>query len=416
MQKGQIDTGVLRNFFDRIKDIGIIQRFFFWRKFLDSYILESYSELAKIESFLDETDKGERELIEEKRKLENSNDVLKGKIEEKTKVLFEKDKDISSLKKDIQTLIEDKKSLSNKLTEYRTNEGKNRDEFERRITEMAEMKKHYDELIKKIRDERENEIRQEQLKRENNWKEHESKVEETIRSVCSKYTVEYVPKNKYPHKGAPDNSIMIAGEYIIFDAKAPKADKPDQFRNYIKEQAEKLSKYARQDNVKKDIFLVVPTNTIESFPQKHINLGNYRVYIIAMDSIEPVILAMKMIENYQNVAELSPEEREKISQVIGRFANTAKRRIQIDHFFAEQSIKDLMECNSLPDEIRSGAVLVEKNTKLNPPQQRRSKETNLNTLLKYSKDIDKEGRHANINMDVDPKKIHDIPLDKKKRN
>jgi len=404
---GRINTVALKSFFDRIKSIGIIQRIFFWRKFLDSYVYDAYSELGKIESFIDDVEGGAEKIIEEKRNLEKQNENFKGKNEEL-------EKRISNMEKDYQILSEKKTELEKELGKFRNNEEKNKEEFEKKMTRIEEVKNHYDEQIKELKEERENEIRKEHEKRENIWKEHETRVEETIKAICSRNTIEHISKEKFPHTGAPDNCVLIAGQYIIFDAKAPKSEDPKQFKSYVKEQAEKLVKYAKHDDVKNDMFLVVPTNTIDEFSEKFVRLGDYRVYIVSIDSLEPILLSLRAIENYEEFADLSPEDRENISKVIGRLANTAKRRIQIDQFFAEQSISDLKECNRLPEEIKKNAVEVERSGKLNPPQQRRAKELTITNLTKFATDMKKEASHVNINTDVDPKKIEEIPLSKKK--
>ena len=49
-----------------------------------------------------------------------------------------------------------------------------------------------------------------------NWKNHEDDVKQTIKTICSKHTIEYI--DKVPFKGAPDNTLKICGEFIVFDA------------------------------------------------------------------------------------------------------------------------------------------------------------------------------------------------------
>ncbi len=135
-----------------------------------------------------------------------------------------------------------------------------------------------------------------------------------------------------PFRGSPDNCLEICDEYIIFDAKCPSNDDLVSFPKYIRVQTETVKKYACQEKVKKDIFLVVPSNTIHTIEQHVYNMGDYTVYIITKDSLEPVILAMKRIEDYEFVNQLSPDERDNICRVIGKFAHTTKRKIQIDQF------------------------------------------------------------------------------------
>src|SRR3989338_492296 len=51
-------------------------------------------------------------------------------------------------------------------------------------------------------------------------------------------------------------------------AKSPESDDLSNFPLYIKTQAENQKKYAIQENVKKEVFLVVPSNTVEGTTKK----------------------------------------------------------------------------------------------------------------------------------------------------
>ena len=162
--------------------------------------------------------------------------------------------------------------------------------------------------------------------------------------LCQTHLVDYI--EEVPFKGKPDNTINICDEYIIFDAKSPANDDLTNFPKYIKRETDNLKKYASQESVKKEIFLVVPSNTIGHISQLTYNLGDYKVYVISIDSLEPIILSLKKIEEYEFAEQLSPEERENICRVIGRFAHTTKRKIQIDQFFANQFIELLVKCKN----------------------------------------------------------------------
>ena len=63
------------------------------------------------------------------------------------------------------------------------------------------------------------------------------------------------------------------------------------------------------------------------------NMGDYNVFMVTLDSLETIILSLKNIEEYEFAEQLSPEERDNICRIIGKFAHTTKRRIQLDGFF-----------------------------------------------------------------------------------
>ena len=228
------------------------------------------------------------------------------------------------------------------------------------------------------------------------WSEHETAVEKKIKQLCQTHLIKYV--EKVPFKGSPDNTIEICDEFIIFDAKSPANKDLNNFPKYIKDQTDGLKKYADKPNVRKEIFLVVPSNTIEIIPQLTFNMASYNVYIITLDSLEPIILSLKKIEEYEFAEQLSPEQRDNICRVIGRFAHTTKRKIQIDQFFANEFIELLVKCkNDLPEDLLKSVIEFEKAEKLNPPIEKRSKQI-------LTKDL--KQKNDSINAEAQVRKIH----------
>ena len=109
-------------------------------------------------------------------------------------------------------------------------------------------------------------------------------------------------------------------------------------------------------------------------------------------ALEPIILSLKRIEDYEFVKQLSPEERDNICRVIGKFAHTTKRKIQIDQFFATEFLELLARCkNDLPEDILKQVIEFEKAERLNPPSEKKTKQI----LTKELQD-----KHAAINAEA----------------
>jgi hypothetical protein len=220
-------------------------------------------------------------------------------------------------------------------------------------------------------------------------------VQGKIKLLCQKHTLNYI--EKAPFRGEPDNTLLICDEFVVFDAKSPAGEDLKNFPLYLRAQAEAARKYAKIEGVKKDVFLVIPTNTLHSVTQFVYNMADYDVYVVSVDVLEPLILALCKIEDYEFAEQLSPEERENICRIIGKFAHLSKRRIQIDTFFARQFIELAYKCeNSLPADIHEKVLEFEKSEKLNPPQEKRAKAIN-------TKELDAE--HNKIETEVSAKGI-----------
>jgi hypothetical protein len=94
---------------------------------------------------------------------------------------------------------------------------------------------------------------------------------------------------------------------------------------------------------------------------------------------------------------LTPDERENICRIIGKFAHTAKRRIQIDHFFARQFLDILTKCDSdVPSDLLQKAVEFEKAEKLNPPQEKRAKQLPSKELITDTGKIQREAEAKDV--------------------
>jgi hypothetical protein len=301
------------------------------------------------------------------------------------------------------------------LAQFRQNEQERMREHDARVTELVALKKQLEDDRLRVQAERDAEIRLKFTQMEQTWKKHEEAVEQTLQSICQRHTLEYCDKEKFPVAGKkPDNAILICEQYVIFDAKSPKnSEELGNFPQYIKSQAEAAKKYAKEDNVKKDIFLVVPANTVEFLDEFHMDMADYQVYVVTHDCLEPIVLALKKIEDYQFVDQLSPEDRENICHVIGKFAHATKRRIQIDNYFSNEFISLLQSCDILPDEIKNKVVDYEKAEKMNPPMEKRKKLIPIKELEHEVKVIGKEAEAREIDVTaVTKEKLENIPLDK----
>ncbi|MDC3395025.1 hypothetical protein OAX10_01600 [Flavobacteriales bacterium] len=250
----------------------------------------------------------------------------------------------------------------------------------------------------RLNDERvkETEVRLEKMKW--TWGEHEKDVENHLQLICRNHVIKYISQEDFPHpRNKPDNSIEIMDQLIVFDAKSPANDDLSNFPKYIKLQTESLKKYAKHDDVKKDLFLVIPSNTLHVINQFTYNIGDYNVYIITKDALEPIILSLKKIEEYEFADKLSPEERDNVCRIIGKFAHTTKRRIQIDQFFAEEFLDTLNKAGTqLPREILESVIQFENAEKLNPPMEKRKKQILTKDLKAKSEEIKKEIELRNI--------------------
>jgi hypothetical protein len=377
----------LREFFDSIKNTGFWQRIFGWRR-ITNLSYDAYKEFNELVDSLDHIVKEVDQARNSITALNKDKDYLNL---EKTKL----EKEFVLVKDRLDRLNEEIKKLRDENTIFKQTEADQiKDYDEKAKTLSAITKRIQDERQKEQDDRRQSEIKQIESMKET-WLKHQDNVKNSIKLICEKHTIQYL--EKVPFKGSPDNTIRLCDEYFIFDAKSPSSDDLQNFPIYIKNQTESVKKYIKEENVRKDIFLVIPSNTVDVVGSFVYNMADYTVYIVTIDVLEPLILALKKIEDYEFVNQLSPEERENICRIIGKFAHMTKRRIQVDQFFAWEFLDALTKCKSgLPKEILDKVIEFEKAEKMNPPQERRAKQILDKDLVLDGEKIQKEAEAKGI--------------------
>jgi hypothetical protein len=352
----------LNQLLEKIKTIGLFERIFSWKSIkILSY--DAYDEFNSIDEIIQENKTKLEEIKHKKQLLEKdleNNKINLQEIKTDNKIKDEK----------IDNITKENNNLNKKITEFEKDYENYKNTYENAINN-AETRK------KEIEDERLKEQEQKFQEMKETWKEHEKNVEEKLKLICKHNSLEYISKEKVKFKGKPDNTIKIGEQYIIFDAKSPANNNLDNFPNYLKEQAKKINKYINEKDVRKSIYLVVPHNTIEKLNNKLkefcINISNYKVYIISIDSLEPIIESLIEITNYKYTDQLSPEERDKISEIIGRFAHSTKRKIHIDNYMNQNFLEILDSCNDLDKNTKEKSIEYEKSYILNPSKDQKGK-------------------------------------------
>ena len=286
----------------------------------------------------------------------------------------------------------DRNSLKSENIAYQKAEEGRQKEVSKSIASALTLQKSLEDEKSRLNDERVQEKEDALKKMKLKWSDHEKDVQNHLQLICRNNLITYVSQEDFPHpRNKPDSSIEIMDQLIVFDAKSPANDDLSNFPKYIKNQTENLKKYAKHDNVKNDLFLVIPSNTLEVIDQFHYNIGDYNVYIISKDALEPVVLSLKKIEEYEFADKLSPEDRDNVCRIIGKFAHTTKRRIQVDEFFAREFLDTLSKAGSqLPRDILENVIKFENAEKLNPPMEKRNKKILTKDLKQQVDKLEKE--------------------------
>lgn len=289
--------------------------------------------------------------------------------------------------KKILEINKEREQLQTELISLKSLEPSRQTDYLKNIERLNLAFEHVESEHMKLQQEKELEVAERQQYLKESWARHENAVAEKIKRLSEFLGLDYVDKEKFPFKGKPDNSLKVANEFLIFDAKSPLGLDLSHFPKYIKDQAEAAKKYTKIDGIKKDIFFVVPVSAIESIPEVYLAMGDYRVFIITMEAILPILLQIKKVSEIEFTQTLSPVDRDKICAIIGNMSYALKRRVQIDQFMANEFFSILLNAKNLPEDIQRGVNEVTASSKINPPFDKRSKQIDIFELQQESTKI-----------------------------
>ena len=339
----------------------------------------------------------EKEIVLKETKLNNLEReiaVLIAKTESFEKIKNEK----TQIEERLKQIENERNFLKNDNIKYQKSEESRQKETTKSIAATITLQESLEKEKERLNDERVQEKESYLNEMKLTWSKHERDVQNHLQSICKNNIIKYISQEEFPHdRNKPDNSIEILDQLIVFDAKSPANEDLSNFPKYIKNQTENLKKYAKHEDVKNDLFLVIPSNTLEVIDQFHYNLGDYNVFVITKDALEPIILSLKKIEDYEFADKLSPEDRDSVCRIIGKFAHSTKRRIQIDEFFAREFIDTLSKAGTqLPREILENVIKFENAEKLNPPIEKRNKSILTKDLIDKVDELENEMKVRDI--------------------
>jgi hypothetical protein len=403
----------LKKFFDTFLHLGFFQRLFGW-KHVRSLSYDAYQQYRSMVGELAErarvAEQDRRSIDRLNQEVAHLHDRHAALEKELRSTIQEQTFEIRRLNEHAERMNRDRSQLERELAALKESDAGRRADYEKRALTLDTIQRRTSEerRIELEERQRREEERLRQMKEQ--WSRHQEEVRTTIRMICQRHTIEYV--DSVPFKGTPDNTVCIAGEYVVFDAKSPASDDLRHFPAYIKSQADSVRKYAREEGVRKEIFLVIPQSTAPVIEQSCYNMAEYSVYVVTPNALEPIILSLKRLEEYEFVSQLSPEERDNLCRLIGKFVHVAKRRIQVDHFFAWEFLDVLTRSEAyLPHDMLEKVVEFERSEKLNPPQERRSKQILTKELESDTERIRKEAEAKDITFPPSLKaELRSLPL------
>lgn len=371
----------LRRFFDEFRNLSFWQRLFSWKN-VRALSYAAYEDLARLGEQLKHYEDESESFRHQRALLLQERDSFQKQLVEAKESFVKLDSKIQHLDQEVKRIQLEKQDLQQKVVLAEQREHQRRKEHDQSVHEFLALKQSVERERAEMKEKALREVAERNEQMKETWKRHEDTVQNAIKSICQRHAIEYIAN--VPFKGKPDNVISICGDYIVFDAKSPAAsDDLTNFNTYIRAQAEAAIKYTSCDSVRKEIYLVVPSNTLEVLKSRRFDLGNYTVTVLTVDALEPVIESLKKLEEYEFAEQLRPEDRQSICRVVGSYIYMTKRRIQVDQDFNSHAFELLSRTNrEIPEVMQEEISKHEKAMKINPAADRRSKAISQEVLEK----------------------------------
>jgi hypothetical protein len=365
---------------------------------------------AKINDFENKNEKLNGEISDFKVSQGSHVSALAGVEKSKKDAIELLNKSIVENQKRFDKLQFEKDTLAESVAQHQEADEQKAKEYERRVEAINTLREGIEKDKERERREKEAAEAARLQAMKETWARHEERIEEKIQQLCQRHTIDYIGKEKYPHKGKPDNCITICDQLIIFDSKSPQNDDLSHFPTYIRKQSDDVKKYASQEGVRNEIYLVIPGNAAAVVEETYFDKGSYKVFVITEEALEPIFLTLKRIEDYEFADKLDPADRDKITTILGKMVHGVKRRIQVNQFLNTHDIAVLIEAEGLPKDIFEGAQKVERGTRLNPPREVSTKTIPINELTKDSSKLNQRAIAQGINTKADFAEINKVPL------
>ncbi len=308
---------------------------------------QKLSELAKIHSEFDREKKERSEL------------------EGKGKSMFVEN---TNYKNDIATLRKENAQLQEKISKYEAEKKQNEEKQEELIKKLSHAHEKFESEQKRVIQEDEEDRKKSLEERDRMWNDHENSVLSLLRETCQKPGIafRFFDNNNLPEgfhgQFKPDFLVEFMGQYLYLDAKVSRSENLETYlKTQFKSTAEKLNKF--EGKIYKNVFFIVPTNAIPSIKKRMETIEGFNFFVISPEAIEPVLFAYKRITEYEGIEDFDPEEREKIVEVLANFEHFIKNQNTVNILFAQKAFDILQKKEVLSEDFLKQFELELKNLK-----------------------------------------------------
>ncbi len=255
----------------------------------------------------------ERELEAEKKE--------KHELSGKNKQLFA---EREQLKAELNATAKERDNLRTTVTKFEAKREQQEKDADDRIRDLKASQESLDKERERVIHEDEERTKEMEEERDRVWNDHENAVVAQLSDLCKQpqfqfktYSNTRLPDD-FDGSLKPDFLLEFLDQYVIFDAKASKAQSLQTYIDEaVKKTAEKIRKNAK---IYPHVFLVVPTEAIAELKKLVYAKDEYYFYIVSREALAPILASLKRISTYELAESLDPQKRENIINMLSELA------------------------------------------------------------------------------------------------
>lgn len=255
----------------------------------------------------------------------------------------------------LESLQKERDQLERQVVKYEEASERRQKEADDRLSSLQKAEKSFQEERARVIRQEEADRATMEAERDRVWAEHETNVISAMTSLCklphlgfAHYTNLNLPDG-FDGSLKPDFMIEFLGQYVIFDAKASKAESLQTYINTaVKDTVKKVKK---NDLIANMLFLVVPSQAISELKTHYYPLDGYNIYVISPESLAPILASLKKITTYELAEQLDPQKRENLINLLAEMDFHISITNGVNLYLAQSGINVLDKAKTIDPEL-----------------------------------------------------------------
>jgi hypothetical protein len=275
-----------------------------------------------------------------------------------------REKEIDDLQKELNT-------ATNELTARQTEIDRYVKERDAKYTALVVEAERLNALSTKFEEERKTAEIATRRNMQGIFERHRTHVGEILTEICADLHLDLKTEATYRGTSCPNFALLVNNNYVFFNTASPASqDEIPDFARHVTEKATELLEAAKEDGVRGEAYLVVPSAVAADLREFEFESVRCTVFVVTPEALQAIVRTLKRIEDYEFARQITPFELDQICRFIGELSHMTKRKIALDTYFSNEMLEILQKVENLPTDVAVNITGYENTVRINPPVER----------------------------------------------